>query len=97
MVSSLVRVIFLEVGNSQDGLQKLSIVHAIENVQRVLEWNGHSVDLVHAVGTGGGLVSRVRNAHHLHEVDEALEGDHGVFFLLELLLLEGGVEFEVID
>jgi hypothetical protein len=39
----------------------------------------------------------VRNAHHLHKVDEALKGDHGVFFLLELLLLEGGVEFEVID
>mmetsp|Transcript_2663 Transcript_2663/g.4477 ORF Transcript_2663/g.4477 Transcript_2663/m.4477 type:complete len:555 (-) Transcript_2663:285-1949(-) len=95
-VAGLVGVVLLEVGYSEDGLEELGVVEAVHDVERVLEGDGHAVDLVHALRGVGDLVLRPADVHDLEEVDEALEDDHGVLLAPELLLLDARVELEVL-
>jgi hypothetical protein len=55
-----------------------------------------AIDFIHALGHLTYFLFRSRQVHYFEEVDEALEKDHCILFLTELLLVEGGIEFKVV-
>ena len=70
----------LDVADTEEGGQELSVVHTSFDVEGIINGNVHAIDLVQwRLEPADELFSRMGQVHQLHEVEKALQWDHLIF------------------
>ena len=86
----------LDVADSQEGFQELSVVETIFDVKSIIYRHGDSFNHFQAVKELNHLRSRLSKAHQLDEVEEALQGNHLILPTLVVRLQSRSIELEIL-
>ena len=93
----VVRLLRLDVADTEEGGQELSVVHTSLDVESVVNGNVHAVNLVQRrLEPCYELFGSMSQVHQLHEVEKALQWDHLIFLPVVEWAAHGCIVLEVV-